>query len=87
MISNEIITFMFKGSIKTLVENERVVYTVIGFMHEDLWWNEFFPPDQEEYVVMRDKLVTFLAASKISGIILDTPKLYVSQIMYIQTAF
>lgn len=53
---------------------------MVGFIDKkDKWDKVFYPSDQNAFTTMRDTLKQFLADSKISGIILDLPTIYVSK--------
>lgn len=51
---------------------------MVGFLETDQWLNVFFPPDNNEYNTLRDTLIRFLTDSKVKGLLLDKPNLYVS---------
>lgn len=65
---------MFKVALEELKKANKEVYIMVGFNNEDGWYNTFYPPDEQLFTVMRNKLVKFLFAHNIVGIILDKVK-------------
>ncbi|XP_022168290.1 uncharacterized protein LOC111032321 [Myzus persicae] len=66
-----------KGTITSLVEANKTVYTRIGFVYEDDWPTIFDPPDagvfQKDFF---EPLINFLNASKVNGILIYCEYIY-----------